>query len=296
MVTCIMQGISGPLLEGTTTLIDNVVEGLQHVRRLAGFLRGRAEFAVRPSDVFISSYPRSGTTWTQWILHLLKGGSRDFAHISQVCPWYERSLAIGELKADDYAAMESPRIFKSHLPYQWLPHGARYIYLERNGLDVATSYYHFYCSYLRFEGNFEQFFEQFLNGDLQYGSWFKHVAGWREVRERDDILWLRYEKMLASPEEHIRKIATFLDWDVSEARISEVLEASQFSEMKRREAQFDHATAIALERGVVPKSFIRKGKSGDGEGQLSERQLRAFDDARATARAGREFRLPAFLR
>lgn len=291
-----LRDLSAPLLGRTTRLLDQAVEGLLHARRVTGFLRGRAEFQGRPSDVFISSYPRSGTTWTQWILHLLRGGAPEFVHINQVCPWFERSLAIGEFEARDLEAFSSPRVFKSHLPREWLPDGARYIYIERDGLDVLTSYYHFYRAYLRFEGTFAEFFDRFLEGRLQYGSWFKHVAGWRALEQEANLLIVRYEEMLSAPEAHVRKFADFLGWDVDESRIRAVLDASTFEEMKRREPQFDHATALALERGVVPKSFIRKGQSGDGNRSLSEDQMRLFERKRRSARPGRELRLPAFLR
>lgn len=285
-----------PVLRRTTRVLDHALEGISHLRRLAGFLRGRAEFRVRESDVFISSYPRSGTTWTQYTLHLLRGGSPDFVHINQVCPWYERSLATGEYTCGDFEALESPRVFKSHLPREWLPDGARYIYLERDGLDVLTSYFHFYRAYLRFDGDFADFFDRFLEGKLQYGSWFKHVAGWHAVQDDPNVRIVRYEKMLANPQAFIQSFSEFLGWNVDRTRIETVLKETQFEQMKLREPQFDHATAIALERGIVPKSFIRQGTSGKGTRELSAQQMTLFERKRSGARPGREFRLPSFLR
>ncbi|MBW2191981.1 MAG: sulfotransferase domain-containing protein, partial [Deltaproteobacteria bacterium] len=104
----------------------------------------------------------------------------DPAHLTKVSPWFERSLAIGELTASDLKRFPSPRVFKSHLPREWLPDGARYIYVERDGVDVLVSYFHFYCAYLGFEGTLDDFHRRFMDGRVQYGSWFDHVAGWRE--------------------------------------------------------------------------------------------------------------------
>ena len=44
------------------------------------------------------------------------------------------------------------------------------------------------------------------------GSWFNHVLEWWEAAraDPDHVLFLRYEDMLKTPEEHIRKIADFV--------------------------------------------------------------------------------------
>jgi len=115
--------------------------------RCARFLRGAAAHHARPDDVYISSYPRSGTTWLTLIVHLLRGGGLEFEHLSRVVPWYERDLALGRATAQDYLQLPGPRVFKSHLPHAWLPRGARYLYVMRDGRDVAVSYYHFYTSH-----------------------------------------------------------------------------------------------------------------------------------------------------
>lgn len=55
----------------------------------------------------------------------------------------------------------------------------------------------------------------FAMHDQQYrcygGSWFNHILEWWEAAQADPdhVLFLRYEDMLKTPEEHIRKIADF---------------------------------------------------------------------------------------
>ena len=92
-------------LGAVTSGLESAVRNLENARRVTNFLRGRMELEVRPSDVFISSYPRSGTTLTQWILYLLAYEERpDPEHLTRVSPWFERSLAIGELTAERVVA------------------------------------------------------------------------------------------------------------------------------------------------------------------------------------------------
>lgn len=286
------------LLGGVATALTRAEDTMADAARVTRFLRGALEFEVRPDDVFVVTYPRSGTTWTQMILHaLLRGGATDFRHISEVTPWWERSLAYGHLSAQDLDALPSPRIFKSHLPFRWLPRGARYIYIIRDGRDVAVSYYHLYRSYLGFRGSFAEFFERYLRGDVQYGSWFKHVAGWQTQRDNPHVLFLRYEDMIADIEACIRQMAGFLRLSVADQHIADVMEKSSFQTMKSQEDKFDFIGEFLLQRGMEGRHFIRKGQVAEGARCLSPAQKAAFDqrlDA-GQARPDLEWRLAEFL-
>lgn len=53
------------------------------------YQRGIA-FKPRPSDVFVATYAKAGTTWMQQIVHGLRtNGSMDFGEITEVVPWIE---------------------------------------------------------------------------------------------------------------------------------------------------------------------------------------------------------------
>jgi hypothetical protein len=108
------------------------------VRKLQWIRLAHLEFVPRPDDVFIVTYPRSGTTWMQMILYqLTTDGDMGFPHIYEYCPWFERSSRSGLA----FEARPSPRLFKSHLPYKQVPKGpCKYIYIARDGRDVAVSY------------------------------------------------------------------------------------------------------------------------------------------------------------
>ena len=291
-----LQKAASRVLGAATSALDVAVRNLDNARRIANFLRGRMELEVRPTDVFISSYPRSGTTLTQWILYLLTHDEQpDPAHLTKVSPWFERSLAIGELAGSDLERFPSPRVFKSHLPRQWLPDGARYIYVERDGLDVLVSYFHFYRAYLGFEGSLDEFHRRFMDGRVQYGSWFEHVAGWRERASDPDVLIVRYEDMLSDRKASIERMVEFLGWERDERWVDRAVIESSFDAMKRRESVFDHATAMLLERGVSPESFLRAGESGRGPSELTDAQVREIRERSSKGRRLAIRGLPAFL-
>ena len=291
-----LQKTASRVLGAATDVLDVAAHNLDNARRIAKFLRGRMEIEVRESDVFISSYPRSGTTLTQWILYLLTHDPQpDPTHLTKVSPWFERSLAIGELRASDLDRFPSPRIFKSHLPREWLPDGARYIYVERDGLDVLVSYFHFYRAYLRFEGSIDDFHRRFIEGQLQYGSWFDHVAGWHARASDPDVLIVRYEELLRDRRPSIERIIEFLGWDCHQRLVDRAVIESSFDAMKRRESVFDHATALLLERGVSPESFLRAGESGRGADAVTDAQAREIRERSSTGRRLSIRGLPAFL-
>jgi methylamine dehydrogenase accessory protein MauD len=232
-------------------------------------------FVPRPDDIFVVTYPRSGTTWMQMILYqLTTEGKMDFPHITTVCPWFERSLKDGTA----YDALPSPRVFKSHLPYRKIPKGpCKYIYVARDGKDVAVSYYHFQKTHMGYQGTLDEFFESFLKGEVPYGSWFRHVRGWWQHRDEPNVLFLRYEDLAADLPGCLRRIAGFCGLGVDPGRWPGVLERCSFAFMKRHESQFDPLTAMLYEQGFRPNSHLRRGQAGAWGGQLQPRQARRFD-------------------
>ena len=269
-------------------------------RRVSAFLRGRLEFRPRHDDIYVVTYPRSGTTWLLYMLHLLIRDDRSFEHLSDVCPWFERSLAIGTHQAADFERLASPRLFKSHLSFGWLPPLGRKIYVVRDGGDVAVSYWHFYRSHLGFRGDFSEFFERFMHGKLQYGSWFKHVAGWQRHGGESNVLIVTFQDLLDDTPKALRRIAAFLRLSPSQLHLEAALQHGTFEAMKRDEGKFDHVTSLLRERGIRSDSFLRQGRAGSGQQALSAQQAarlreRAKRAERAWKRPDLEVDLAAFL-
>lgn len=232
------------------------------------------DFRPRPDDIFIATYPRSGTTWMQMILYQMTSeGEMNFQHISEVCPWFERSIVTGR----DLELLPSPRVFKTHLrPYLLPRQPVRHLYVARNGEDVAVSLYHFYRSHFGYKGTFPEFFEMFLRGKVEGGSWFIHVGEWWKRRNAPNVLFLTYEDLVRDLEGSIRRIGAFCGIEIPPERMPRILERSAFAFMKKHEAQFDHTNEVLWEQGVEPSSFLRKGQAGEGLKQLSPDQQQRF--------------------
>ena len=102
-----------------------------------------ASWRPRPSDVVISPFGKCGTTWLQQIFHTLRTrGDMDFDDISRVVPWIELTIAVDiDIEAPQRA---EPRGFKSHLAWDAMPKGARYVVSFRDPRDALVSLFHFF--------------------------------------------------------------------------------------------------------------------------------------------------------
>lgn len=268
--------IAASLLRFGSAVMLPPISALMLVRSCVDYAKLRlCDFRPRPDDVFIATYPRSGTTWMQMILYqMTSDGEMNFGHITQVCPWFERAIVNGR----DLEAQPSPRVFKTHLRFWLLPgKPCKHICVVRNGQDVAVSLFHFYRSHFGFKGDFAAFFKMFMGGKVEGGSWFTHVAGWWAHRNDSNVLFLRYEALSSDLEASVRKIAAFLDLEISPEHMRRILERSSFSFMKQYENQFDHTTEWMWEQGMARDSFLRKGKTGEGLNELSPEQRKSFD-------------------
>src|SRR5438552_4265250 len=159
---------------------------------------------IRPDDVFIVSYPRSGNTWVRFLIaNLLAPDEKiTFRNIENYVPSIYKS-------ADTLDTREGRRYIKSHNPcYELYP---KLIYVYRDGRDALVSYYYYATGKKVFAGTFEQFvFSPFVE---QFTSWREHVTGALDfaARHPDRILMLRYEEMLHDPLPALTSIPTFLD-------------------------------------------------------------------------------------
>ena len=235
--------------------------------------RNYYRYRFRPSDIILVTYPKSGTTWVQMILYqLTTEGVMDFENISVVSPWFESQLAFPN---PDFGKMPEPRLIKSHLSYQKIPKTpCKYIYVTRDGRDALISYYHQYCDILNREIPFSRFFDRFLNGKVQYGSWFEHVHDWRRNAENLDILFVSFEDLKRDPATEIRRVADFCGIDLDENRLSRVLERTSFAFMREHEDRFgpEFRSIDGFVRKTPKKKggFIRKGETGGWSDYFTE--------------------------
>lgn len=223
---------------------------------------------IRPTDVVITPYAKSGTTWLQQMVHTLRtGGDMDFDDISRVVPWIETSPMLGiDINAEQRA---EPRAFKSHLEYEKLPAGGKYINSVRHPGDVHYSHYKFMEGWFLEPGSITV--DEYVRAQIKERNYWKHLISWWRVRQQPNVLFLCYENMLEDIEGTIRRVAEFIDVPLSEDLLARTREYVSIDFMKKHNDRFDDALMRKRSEeqcGLPPgsdSSKVRAGRKGDGQ-------------------------------
>ncbi|CAO2628046.1 Amine sulfotransferase [Lemmus lemmus] len=239
---------------------------------------------IRDDDVFIVTYPKSGTVWTQQILSLIyfEGHRNNSENIRTMdrAPFFEYNI-----HNVDFAKMPSPRIFSSHLPYYLVPKvlkdkKVKILYIYRNPKDVLTSYFHFSNLVVLLEASntVETFMQAFLDGRVVGSNWFDHIRGWYEHRHDFNIMFLSYEDMKKDLRGSVLKICSFLEKELSDEDLNAVVRQATFQNMKS-DPRANYEDIIKNDIGTRNDqgTFLRKGTIGDWKNHLTVDQNERFD-------------------
>uniref|UniRef100_A0A1B6DEM3 Sulfotransferase domain-containing protein n=1 Tax=Clastoptera arizonana TaxID=38151 RepID=A0A1B6DEM3_9HEMI len=255
---------------------------------------------VYKDDVWLSSYPRTGSTWTQEMVWCL-GNNMDFNKAKTVMnlertPLLELSVLLSNEEGDwkdnikDTISMvenlTSPRFIKTHLPWCLLPKEIysvkpKIIYVARNPKDMCVSYYHFLKLVHNMEGSFTDFCELMLAGKVPIGLIWDHIRGYWERRNDPNILFVKYEDMKKNHREIILKTAEFLGVSYSDDKITQLLDHLSFKGMRENNTlNLDPILQVKNGPGFVYKDdvrFIRKGQIGDWKNYMDDEMAGRFD-------------------
>ena len=234
-------------------------------------------FEPRPSDIIISPYAKCGTTWLQHIVHGLRtGGNMDFEEITVVTPWLEVAHDMGwDVNAPQVA---EPRVFKSHLSFDAVPKGGRYICSFRHPADAFVSLYRFFEGFFFEPGtiSLESFFHwRYPREKLAEQGYWYHLASWWEQRHNEDVLLLCYEDTKADLPGTVRRLTHFLGIEPGTKLVDTVVHQSSRDFMLAHRHQFDERPLRRRleERGVIPfnveASKVTPGASGAARYTLS---------------------------
>lgn len=234
--------------------------------------------AVYPDDTFIVSYPRSGNTWTRFLVANLVFPSQPvtFANIERLIPDCE-AMSSRYVKR-----VARPRIIKSHEYFD--PRYKKVIYIVRDPRDVALSYYDFSRKYRHIEDSYPltSFVSDFVAGRLSsfdWGTWAENVASWFYTRKgRPEFLLLRYEDMLGDTQSELAKVARFLNIEPTPDRLASAVERSSADRMRKLEAsQGEQWVSTKNKRSDIP--FVRTASSGLWKEKLPPTSIAEIESA-----------------
>ena len=169
----------------------------------------------QPDDLFIATFPKNGTTWSQQIVYsILNNGD------------YGGAQAIDNSFLEMAGSDNVPRtttgrtMIKTHLRLDLIQDNlnpqAKYIVILRNPKDTCVSYYHHHrmFSFYDFtEGDFNDFYRLFADGKNEFGDYFHWISAAMRYVNHDNFLFLTYESMKKDIAAAIGKIADFMSTD-----------------------------------------------------------------------------------
>lgn len=256
---------------------------------------------------WLASYPKSGNTWFRIFLAnalVDEPEPRDINALELATPiaasrslfqsvsgWSSASLHLSEVRllqpalyrqlsshSADGCYLKTHEAYTKNSANAWLHEPAvsrGCIYFVRNPLDVCLSWAN-HCGISVDRAIKQMGQSQWLAGKQSLGksqfpqqtlSWSQHVLSWTR-QTSVPVLVLRYEDMLAEPEQTFAKAAQFLDLNLSRERLQKAIRFSSFSELKRQESQQGFA-----EKPDKSKAFFRQGTAGHWRQQLSASQI-----------------------
>jgi Sulfotransferase domain len=265
--------------------LDRVVGALSQAGRvLTGRQLAGRGVTVYPDDVFLVSYPRSGNTWTRFLLGNLISGQNNpvtFSNIESRIPEIyfnpDRELRV----------LPRPRMLKSHECFQ--PQYPHVIYIVRDPRDVAISFYHHNVKARNIPDDYPMtsFVPRFIEGefDRKFGSWRDNVLSWLSVRgDSSNFMMLRYEEMKRDTAGALLQVVEFLERssfrkiDSSSKALHRAIDLSSPERMRALEKE-EAASWVLTKSTRSDKPFVRTAKAGGWKSQLAPESVNMIESA-----------------
>jgi aryl sulfotransferase len=253
------------------------------------------DFTFRDDDVIVSTYAKSGTTWTQQIVSQLISRAAEDLPVNELSPWLDLRIMPPEA-LEAVAAQADRRVIKTHLPADALVISpkAKYLYVGRDGRDIVWSMYNHHSgfkdeTYDMFNGpglvgeplprpdpDIRRYFRTWLERDgYPFWSFWENTESWWALRGLPNVKLVHFSHLKADLEGEMRAIADFLEVDLPEAVWPRAVEHCTFDYMKANAERFAPLGGTPWEGGG--ETFINKGVNGRWRDVLSPEESFAYE-------------------
>ena len=265
------------------------------------------DFQFRDDDIVISTYAKSGTTWVQQIVaELLFAGAEDL-EVAAMSPWLDLRVPPKSVKLPAVEAQTHRRFLKTHLPVDALVFSpkAKYIYVARDGRDVAWSLYNHHANANATwydalnktpslvgppieppNDDIRQYFLQWLDRDGHpFWPFWENIRSWWAIRQLPNVRVVHFAALKGDMPQEIRGVADFLDIRVDPARWNAIIEHCSFAYMKKNATKSVPLGGAFWDGGA--ETFINKGTNGRWLDVLTTDDIDRYE-RRARAELGEE--------
>jgi hypothetical protein len=256
-------------------------EGTAPVRRLIAEARNHEEIRGllgSGTDVtFISSFFRSGNTWTRFLLadillqnRGIETSTADSGRISQIVPdIYADFVARRDVTPNEPALVKTHEGFdtvrRCVLGRNGRPAGesngkgtVRLLYLYRKPEDVLVSFYHFRLLQSPVVGRWVGV-ESFCRS--QFPAWKNHVSSYLEAADYGmEVFFMSYERLLEEPAAALGLMLRWIGIGHTAEKMDRAVANMRFENLRALEDQQSKNNG---------ERFFRNGRSDTGAGELS---------------------------
>ncbi|XP_045175759.2 amine sulfotransferase-like [Mercenaria mercenaria] len=246
---------------------------------------------TREDDIWVCSYPRSGTTLTQQIVSLVMTLDFKAATTVQLNERFPQVDITDErypyFKGVKYIEqLPSPRMVKCHLHHFLLPEQlrngkGRIIYIARNPKDVVVSWYHLLewtDELLDDLDTWDKFLDSFVDGTGIFCPWPRHVTEYWERRDDKNVLFLKYENVTKDISKAVKDIACFLNREITDEDVDRISKFCHVDNMRKNDmANLSYWRDFKKVNDNAGGRFINKGKSGVWKEFLSHEEATKND-------------------
>ncbi|XP_033748045.1 sulfotransferase family cytosolic 1B member 1-like [Pecten maximus] len=239
--------------------------------------RDRTDWTARSDDVLICAYPKSGTHWVWEITCMLLNGNAERINLM-------KEMAMLEcLSRSALDSMTSPRVLNTHMYYGQIPEDfkrkqCKIVYILRNPRDVAVSFFNHHTRLLDYEysGDWQQYLPRFIEGKVDYGSWFDYVVDWEASMNRNQqnpAHVVTYEDLQKDSVNEVSRLASFLKTEGTETLYKEIAKQCNFQKMKKEKDPLEDTAEWKDDK----PGMYRKGIVGDWKNWFTVAQSEVFN-------------------
>ncbi|XVF49910.1 hypothetical protein PTKIN_Ptkin04bG0054000 [Pterospermum kingtungense] len=234
-------------------------------------LKIQYEFKAQPTDIFLASYPKTGTTWLKALI---------FATINRTRFGFSTHPLLTNFPPDCF-------------PLDLLPdfndYFCKQIYLHLSEPKRCTGFKLALLEQVEAQGDGAPFstrsnFELFCQGISNFGPYLDQVVGyWKwSLENPEKILFLTYEELKKDPLVVVKRLAELLGQpfsleEESKGMVEQIIRLCSFESLSNLEVNKSDIFKYKDDMVLDNNSFFRKGKSGDWKNYLTDAMIEHLD-------------------
>ncbi|GKV25222.1 hypothetical protein SLEP1_g34692 [Rubroshorea leprosula] len=264
---------------------------------LEGVILAQQHFQAQPTDIILSSPPKSGTTWLKALGFAIVTRNRYddvnsplLTKVSHEC--VPVLIEFSFIQNKSYRSPDLP-LLSTHSSFSCLPKsvittpGCKIVYICRDPKDTFISMWHYVNSNIPKGSDpfpLEEAVELFCQGLSFRGPYWDHVLEyWNASLELPEkVLFLMYEDIKRDPVFHVKRLAEFMGYpftleEESRGMVQKVVELCSFEKLSNLEVNKTGKYNMLDKFEIENRSFFRKGAVGDWKNYLTPEMAARFD-------------------